>query len=187
MNKIAVFASGNGSNFEALVKAQNNFEAEVSLLIVNKPNAYVIERAKKLGIEFIVLDSNNYESREKYEGALISILEDKGIEYILLAGFMRILTSVIINKFEHRIINIHPSLLPRYPGVAAIKQAFEAGDKETGVTIHYVDQGLDTGEIILQEKVKIEENDTLETLTKRIHELEHKLYPEAVKVVLDKE
>lgn len=186
MNKIAVLASGNGSNFEALVKAQDRFDARVTLLLVNRPDSYAIERAKYLDVEYTVLDNKNFNSREEYDEALVKILEDKQIDYILLAGFMRILTLVIINKFEHRIINIHPSLLPKYPGVAAIKQAFEAGEKETGVTIHYVDQGLDSGDIILQEKIKIEKSDTLDTLAKKIHALEHKLYPEAVKLVLEK-
>lgn len=187
MKNIAVLASGNGSNFQVLVEAQDVFAAKVKLLVVNKPQAYAIERAKLLDIDYIVLDNSNYDSREQYDEALVAVLEANDIDYVLLAGFMRILTPVIVKKFSHRIINIHPSLLPKFPGVAAIKQAFEAGDKETGVTVHYVDQGLDSGQIILQEKIQIEKDDNLESLTKKIHKLEHKLYPQAVKLVLDKE
>lgn len=187
MFNVAVLASGNGSNFSALVKAQDQFKAKVKLLIVNKPKAYAIERAKVLGVDFIVLDNSNYDSREKYDEALITVLEANDIDYVLLAGFMRILTPEIVERFKDRIINIHPSLLPKYPGVEAIKQAFDAGDKETGVTVHYVDQGLDSGKIILQEEIKIDRNDTLQTLTHKIHELEHKLYPQAVSMVLEKE
>lgn len=187
MNNIAVLASGNGSNFQALVEAQAKTDAVIKLLVVNNPQAYVIERAKKLNVDYVILDNKNYESREQYDDALVTVLEVNDIDYVLLAGFMRILSPHIVERFKDRIINIHPSLLPKYPGVAAIKQAFEAGEKESGVTVHYVDQGLDSGKIILQEKLEIKEEDNLESLTDKVHKLEHKLYPQAVKLVLDKE
>lgn len=184
--KIAVLASGNGSNFEALVKAQESFDGTINLLVVNKPDAYAIERAKRLGVNYIVLETSKYASREDYDRALVELLLDNDIYLVLLAGFMRILSPYIVNKFASRIINIHPSLLPKYPGVAAIDQALEAGDDQTGVSVHYVTEGLDSGEVILQEKVTIEVNETLDSLTRKVHQLEHELYPKAVKIVIDK-
>lgn len=185
MINIAVLASGNGSNFQALAE-DKELEGQIKLLLVNKAEAYAIERAKALKIDYVIIENQNYKNREQYDDALIAVLEEFNIDLVLLAGFMRMLSPKIVDHFTNRIINIHPSILPKYPGVSAIKQAYDAKETETGVTIHYVDKGLDSGQIILQEKIKIDKSDTLESLTNAIHKLEHKLYLQAVKIVLEK-
>jgi len=178
MKHIAIFASGNGSNFEAIVSAikAGELNATVSLLVCDNPDARVITRAEIHGIPVFVFSPKSYPSKEAYETEILVLLQEQGIEYIVLAGYMRLIGSTLLEAYPNRIINIHPSLLPLFPGKHAIAQAYESGMTETGVTVHYVDEGMDTGPIIAQCKVEIQEADTLETLARRIHQAEHVLY-----------
>lgn len=180
MVKIAVLASGNGGNFQRIVEAQKSGEGkgyEVKILIVDKESAFAMSRAKVLGIPYYFINPREFDTKVEFEKRLINILKKEGIEYIVLAGYMRIISSTLLNEYQNRIINIHPAYLPEFPGKDGIEDAFKAGVKETGVTIHYVDSGVDTGEIIYQERVKIESGWGLEDLKNRIHEVEHRIYP----------
>ncbi|UTR08821.1 phosphoribosylglycinamide formyltransferase [Evansella sp. LMS18] len=178
---IAVFASGNGSNFEAIVQAG----AEVKLLVCDKPGAYALERAESHGIQSFVFQPKDFSSKADYEQQIIEKLNECGIELIVLAGYMRLIGPVLLKAYEGRIINIHPSLLPAFPGLDAIGQAMDAGVKVSGVTVHFVDEGMDTGPIIAQEPVKIEDGDTLDDVTKKIQQVEHQLYPATVQRVIE--
>ncbi|AEX84829.1 phosphoribosylglycinamide formyltransferase [Marinitoga sp. 1135] len=180
--RIIVLASGNGSNFEAIVKKLRN-KYKIKLISENK-NAYVLQRAIKLDIDYELINYKLYKSREEYNQKLFEYLKREEPDLIVLAGYMKILPEYIVEHFENQIINIHPSLLPAFKGLNAIKQAFEYGVKYTGITIHYVNNELDGGKIITQEVVKIEREDTLETLEEKIHKLEHKLYPKVIDKIL---
>lgn len=186
MNKIkaAVFASGTGSNFEAIMEA--DVPCEVVLLVCNKPNAPVIEKAKKYGIDVLVIDASDYPNRVEFETVIVDKLKALNIDWVFLAGYMRLIGPTILNEYPERILNIHPSFLPDYPGKDAIARAFKDGIKETGVTVHLVDSGMDTGPIIAQTRVPIENDDTEESLAERIHHVEHKLYPYVISQVLEK-
>jgi len=183
--RIAVFASGNGTNFQALVDAQSGAglsNGTIVLLVCDNPDAHAIERAKKAGIEVFLLESEGFSSRHDYDKVILNKLEEENIELILLAGFMRIFSSTFFDsKYKDRIINVHPSLLPKFKGAHAIRDAYEGGEKETGVTIHFVIEELDAGPVIMQEKVTIEKEDTLESLEEKIHRVEHRVYTEAVR------
>ncbi len=185
-SRIVVLASGNGSNFEAIVKhiREQKLPIVVEALITDNPGAYAIERAKRLGIPVKVLPFKSFKNREEFNQSLLELLKSINPDLIVLAGFMKILPPKIVRAFWRKIVNIHPSLLPAFPGLNAIEKAFKYGVKVTGVTVHFVDEGVDTGPIIMQECVKIEENDTLETLEEKIHAVEHRIYIEAIKKVL---
>ena len=182
MTNIAVFASGNGSNFEAIVSATKAgaLKAKVSLLVCDKPDAYVIARAESHGIEVFSFSPKAYPSKEAYETEIRTLLQERDIRYIVLAGYMRLIGHTLLEAYPNQMINIHPSLLPQFPGKHAIEQACASGVSETGVTVHYVDEGMDTGPVIAQRKVAIERGDTLETLAKRIQQTEHVLYIETL-------
>lgn len=188
MNRLAVFASGTGSNYEAIMKAiqQGSLKAQVSLLICDQPNAAVIQKAKNYGTEVVVFDRKNYATKQTFEAAIVKTLQSNQIDWVILAGYMRLIGETILQPYQGRIINIHPSLLPSFPGLDAIGQALEAGVKITGVTIHYVDEGMDTGEIIAQEAVKLEENMTKEELQQAIQRTEHELYPRTIQQLIKK-
>ncbi|HKQ32969.1 MAG TPA: phosphoribosylglycinamide formyltransferase, partial [Thermodesulfobacteriota bacterium] len=156
---------------------------EIVLVFSNNPGAYALERASKEGIPCEVLDHKSYAGREKYDGDVLKIIEPYKIDLIALAGFMRILTPQFVKAYKNRIINIHPALLPSFPGVNAARQALEAGVKHTGVTVHFVDEGVDTGPIILQTVVPVHDGDAEESLLERIHDVEHRIYPEAIRLV----
>ncbi len=184
MNKktrVGVFVSGSGSNLQALIDAKIP-SVEIVVVVSNNPDAYAIERAKKNKIPVEVIDHRNYSSREDFEREIQKRLDQYKIDLIALAGFMRILTPLFIRNYKHRIINLHPALLPSFPGTNAVKQALMYGVKFTGCTVHFVDEGVDTGPIILQAVVPIYDTDTEESLLKRIHKEEHKIYPEAVRL-----
>ena len=185
--RIAVFASGNGSNFQALADAarEGRLGADIRLLVCDRPNAFVVQRAEAAGIPAYVFRPRDYPSRETYEKEILAELERLGIELVVLAGYMRILTNVLVDAYAGCMINIHPSLLPAFPGVNAIRQALEYGVKVTGVTVHFVDGGVDTGPIIAQEALAVEENDTEETLAERIHRIEHRLLQEVVRKIAE--
>ncbi|WP_379136628.1 phosphoribosylglycinamide formyltransferase [Paenibacillus sp. sgz500958] len=181
--KIAVFASGQGSNFAALAKAEkegNLGGGSIELLVSDKLEAPVAQRADEAGIPALLLRPKDFASRELYEAAIVEELQRREIGLIVLAGYMRLITPVLLTPYTGRIINIHPSLLPAFAGKDAIGQALEYGVKLTGVSVHFVDGGMDTGPLIAQRSVIVEDNDTAGTLAERIHQVEYELYPEVV-------
>lgn len=183
MPRIAVFASGSGSNFQALADAAyaQQLDADVALLICDKPRAYVLERAQAANVPYVVFEPKQYLSREQYEHNVLHVLEEYDIDWIVLAGYMRLITPVLLHAYEGRMVNIHPSLLPAFPGLHAVRQALDYGVKVTGVTVHLVDEGMDTGPIVAQQAVMIEPCDTEAALTARIQAVEHELYPQVVR------
>lgn len=183
--RIAVFASGQGTNFQALADAawQGELDATIELLVCDKPSAPVIERARKAGVETFVFKPKDYPSREAHDSVILAELERRGIELIVLAGYMRIITPVLVEPFYGRMINIHPSLLPAFPGINAIRQALDYGVKLTGVTVHYVDGGLDSGPIIAQHAVGIADGESEDELAVRIHAAEQQLLPQVVRQI----
>lgn len=187
-HKIAVFASGHGTNFVAINKAiqEGQISATIELLVCDQPGAAVIERAKRAGVDTLVVSRKDYPSKAAFEQVIADACKEHDVAYIFLAGYMRILGKVMLAAYPHRIINIHPSLLPSFTGLDAIGQAFEKGVKITGITIHYVDEGMDTGPIIAQAAVPVEDDDTVETLEARIHETEHNVYPATIAKLLSK-
>ncbi|WP_010097443.1 phosphoribosylglycinamide formyltransferase [Ornithinibacillus scapharcae] len=181
--KAAVFASGTGSNFEAMMNDEN-LACEIVLLVCDKPGATVIDKANQYGVQTFVLNPRDYDTKQEYESNILITVRELEVEWIFLAGYMRLIGPTLLEAYEGRIINIHPSLLPNFPGKDAIGQAIRAACKTTGVTVHYVDEGMDTGPIIAQKKVEIFPNDTEETLKSRIQEIEHALYPEVINMVV---
>lgn len=180
--RIAVFASGRGSNFQALVDAQRRgaLGGEISILVCDKPQAPVVELAQSANVDVFSFQPKDYASKEDYEREIAAELQQRGVELIVLAGYMRLLSPSFVEFYSGRIINIHPSLLPAFPGKDAIGQALDYGVKMTGVTVHFVDGGMDTGPVIAQKAVEIKEGDTAEVLAERIHAVEQKLYSEVV-------
>ena len=182
--RIAVFASGFGSNLQAILdfEAKGKLCGEVALVFSNNENAYALERAKKHKIKTACFSPSGFKNRLEYDRQIAYLLETEKIELVVLAGYMLLIGKPILEKYKNRIINIHPALLPSFKGTHGIKDAFEYGVKVTGVTVHFVDEGLDSGPIILQEAVIIEQEDTLESLEEKIHRVEHRIYPLAVKL-----
>jgi phosphoribosylglycinamide formyltransferase-1 len=182
--KLAVFASGSGSNFEALAEALLPGPHKIACLISDRKNAFVLTRAERLGIPAHVV-SYAGRSREAAEEDILRVLAPYAVTYIALAGFMRLLTPRLIDAYPSRIINIHPALLPAHPGTSGIEDSYRSGDRELGITIHYVDYGLDSGPIILQESFIRNGAESIEEIQRRIHELEHKNYPKVVADLLN--
>tara|TARA_Y100000590_G_scaffold464884_1_gene635464 strand:- start:1519 stop:2124 length:606 start_codon:yes stop_codon:yes gene_type:complete len=183
--KVGVMASGRGSNFQALINASQKGlmpDVEITILIVNKKNAYAIQRAKKNGIEYKIITSDD-KTREEFDRTVLKILEKKGIDVVVLAGFMRLLTPEFIAKYRNKILNIHPSLLPLFPGANAHRDTIAHGAKISGCTAHFVDEGIDTGPIIMQRTVNIEENETEESLSEKILPHEHEILPIALQLL----
>ncbi|WP_027410394.1 phosphoribosylglycinamide formyltransferase [Anoxybacteroides tepidamans] len=187
MKRIAIFASGSGTNFQAIVDAVKHgmLQAEIALLICDRPEAKVIERAKTEGIPAFIFRAKDYAAKADFEREILEHLRAKEVDFIVLAGYMRLIGPTLLAAYEGRIVNIHPSLLPAFPGKDAIGQAYRAGVKVTGVTVHYVDEGMDTGPIIAQRAIPIHDGESLEELEMRIHQLEHQLYPEVLKTLLE--
>ncbi len=183
---VAVFASGRGTGFQSLIDANERGElgANLRVLVVNNPGAAAIERAKKHGIEWKLID-HRQRSREDFETELIATLEERDIELVVLAGFMRLLTSLFVTKYKFRIINIHPALLPSFPGAHAHRDALAHGVKVSGCSVHFVDEGEDTGPIILQKTVDVLQDDDEDSLSARILTEEHKLLPAAAQLFVD--
>ena len=179
--RLAVFVSGSGTNLQAMIDAQIS-SVEIVVVLSNNPEAYAIERARKHNIRVEVIDHKQYSSREEFEKEIIRRLEPYSVDLIALAGFMRILSPFFVRSYKNRIMNLHPALLPLFPGMHAAKQALDFGVKFTGCTVHFVDEGVDTGPIILQAVVPIHDNDTEEDLLDRIHKEEHSIYPEAIRL-----
>lgn len=180
--KIAVFASGHGSNFQAIIERfhQNSQDLKLELLVSDNPSAYAITRASEAGIPAFVFNPKDFKNRKDYEELILKELLDREIDLVVLAGFMRVLSDVLVVPFYGRIINIHPSLLPSFKGVASIEEALNYGVKITGATVHFVDSGLDSGPIIAQKSVEILEGDTLESLKARIQKVEHALLTDVI-------
>jgi phosphoribosylglycinamide formyltransferase-1 len=185
--RIGVLLSGRGSNFEALagsVAAGRIPNAEIAIALSNREDARGIEKARAFGIEARIISSRGLE-REAYDKLVIAALQEKRVDLVCLAGYMRLLSPQFVAAFRNRILNIHPSLLPAFPGLEAPRQALEHGAKFSGCTVHFVDENLDAGPIVLQACVPIEDNDTPETLAERILREEHRIYTEAVRIVLE--
>jgi phosphoribosylglycinamide formyltransferase-1 len=184
--KIGILISGRGSNMVALVDAVKNGDipdTQVAVVISDKPQAPGLEKARERGVDTVVIERRG-RSREEHDAELIQELRLRGVELVCLAGYMRLLSKDFVKAFENRIVNIHPSLLPDFPGLDAQRQALEAGVKMSGCTVHFVNEELDAGPIILQKSVPIEQGDTIETLSDRILEEEHVAYVEAVRRII---
>ena len=186
MKKIAIFASGNGSNFQAIIDEieKGNLAAEIAVLVTDNPACFAVERARNHNIPVFSFVAANYASKEEYEKEIAFFLIEKNVSLIVLAGYMRLIGNVLLSAFPHRIINIHPALLPAFPGKNGIQQAYQYGVKIFGVTVHYVDAGMDTGKIIAQECFKAEGTETLEEIERKIHGIEHQLYSRVIGEVL---
>ena|SRR3989338_9195380 len=184
--RVAIFVSGSGTNMENIARRvqAGELDCELALVVCDNPNAFALKRAAKLGLETFLIDSKQFKSKGEFDARIDQELNRKSVDLVLLAGFMRIFGSEFVRKWRWRVLNIHPALLPKYPGAHAIKDAFRAKEKETGVTIHFVDEGVDTGPIILQRAVPIHLDDTLELLEARVHAVEYELYPEAIRLFL---
>ncbi len=185
--RFAVFISGYGSNLQAIIDAvkQNQIKAELALVVSSKKEAYGLKRAEQAGIKTLFVDPVEFANRQSYDRQVLIHLKEEKIDFIVLAGYMRILTPFFVKKYPKRIINIHPSLLPSFRGVTAIKDALTYGVKITGATVHFVDEKMDHGPIILQESIKIALEDTKETLEQKIHKLEHRILPKSIELFVD--
>lgn len=179
--KIAVFASGNGSNFQAIADAveSGQLDAEIMLVVSDRPTAFVLQRAIAKGVRCFSFQPKDYDSKQSYEEMLKEKLQSLGVEWIVLAGFMRLIGPVLLNTYENRIVNIHPSVLPAFPGKDAIGQTIAAGAETAGVTVHFVDAGMDTGKTITQQSFSVNGR-SREAVEKEIHAIEHQLYPVAL-------
>ena len=180
--RVAVFVSGSGSNLQAIIDARIP-SIEIALVFSNNPDAYALKRAENHGIPTLVVNHRDFKSREEFEGEILKHLDPLGVELIVLAGFMRILSPVLVRAYSNRMINLHPALLPSFPGIHAARQAIEAGVKFTGCTVHFVDEGVDSGPIILQAVVPVDDDDDEDSLLQKIHAEEHRIYPEAIRLI----
>ena len=182
--KLGVLASGRGSNFQSIIDEieAGRLDASVGLLIVDNPDAYAIERAKRHSIEYRYLDPGEFPTKDRFFTKVAEELRAKDVELVILAGFMRIVRKALIDAFPNRIMNIHPALLPSFPGLHGQKQAAQYGVKVSGCTVHFVDEGMDTGPVIIQAAVSVSPDDTEESLSARILKLEHRIYPEAIRL-----
>tara|TARA_B100000700_G_scaffold206697_1_gene227203 strand:- start:80 stop:778 length:699 start_codon:yes stop_codon:yes gene_type:complete len=186
--RLGILASGNGSNFEYIVKSiqKKQLNAEIIILIVNNPNCLAIKKAIKYKVPYIIINHKNFNSRLEHDKIVMNKLEELSVELVVMAGWMRIVGEELINKFENRLINIHPSLLPSFKGVDAIQQAIDNRVTITGCTVHYVQKEVDSGSIIIQAAVPLNEKDSKDTLKKRIQEMEHIILPIAIAKVAKK-
>ncbi len=180
--RFAVFASGNGSNLQAIIDSVKAAEIKAELVLVfsNNRKAYALKRAEEAGIKTLFVDPKHYATPQSYERAIVIHLKEAKIDFIVLAGYMKLLTPFFIREYPQKILNVHPSLLPSFKGIDGIKDAFTYGAKVTGVTIHFVDEKMDHGPMIMQEAIKVAEDETLESLAEKIHSVEHKIYPKAI-------
>lgn len=189
MMKIAIFASGNGSNFEAIAQAieKQDIQAEIAVLFCDQKSAFVLERAAKYQVPTVSFSPKDFPSKVDYENEIKRTMHEFDVELIVLAGYMRIVGLTLLEAFPKKIINLHPSLLPSFPGLHGIQDAFDYGVKVSGITIHYIDEGVDTGPIIAQATTEITAEDTLESLEEKIHQLEHYWYPKVLGEIIQKE
>jgi phosphoribosylglycinamide formyltransferase-1 len=182
--KLGVLISGNGSNLQSIVDhiEEGSLKAIIKIVISNNPEAYGITRAKKHGIPVVVLRNGDFQNKAAFDLELIRILKNNCVDLVILAGFMRIITPALLNAFPHKIMNIHPALLPSFPGIHGQKQALDYGVKLSGCTVHFVDEGVDTGPIIIQSAVQVFDDDTEDTLAARILKEEHRIYSQAIQL-----
>lgn len=179
MVKTGVLVSGNGTNLQAILDA-NTPALDIAVVISNRPDVHALNRAEWAGVPALTVDHKNFGDRKAFEEELVGILDQHQVELVVLAGFMRILTPFFVNRYKNRILNTHPSLLPAFPGKDAVRQALDYGVKLTGCTIHLVDEGVDTGPVLMQECVPVEDYDTETSLTRKIQAVEHTIYPKAI-------
>lgn len=182
---VGVLCSGNGSNLQALLDAERKGElapAQIRAVIANLASAYALRRAEAHGVPAILIAHKSYQGRAEFELAVLAELQKHQVDLVVLAGFMRLLSPLFLRAFPDRVLNIHPALLPAFPGTHGVKQALEYGVRITGCTVHLVDEGCDTGPILLQEAVPVLDGDTEDSLGARIHEAEHRIYPQAVRL-----
>lgn len=184
LRRFAVFASGYGSNLQAIINSakRGHIKAELALVVSDNSKAYALARAKRAAIPSVVVDRKDFFSKGEFEKEILRALSEHKIDFIALAGFMRVLSADFVRRYKNRILNIHPSLLPSFKGEDGIGDALRYGVKATGVTVHFVDERVDSGPIILQGTLKVKDADTRETLARRIHKVEHKLYPQAIRL-----
>lgn len=184
---LGVLVSGNGTNLQAIIDAQESgrIDAAVKVVVSDVPGAAALDRARRHGIDAVTVERKHFESRRAFEEAIVSALTARGVELVCLAGFMRIAGPALLAAFPRRIVNIHPALLPSFPGLDGQRQALEYGVKVSGATVHFVDEKTDHGPIIRQEAVAVREDDTVETLRARILEREHRIYPEAIQLIAE--
>ncbi len=185
--RLGVLVSGSGTNLQSIINAveAGRLSAEICCVISNKAGVLALERARKHAIPALHIDHRIFPSREEYDESLVATLSEHGVELVILAGFMRIITPILLNAFPMKIMNIHPALLPAFPGIHAQLQALEYGVKVSGCTVHFVDAGTDTGPVIVQAAVPVLEGDTEESLAARIQVEEHRLFPEAIQLYAD--
>lgn len=188
MMRMAIFASGNGSNFEAIAQEvkKGNIQGEIAVLFCDKKDAYVLERGKMHGVPCISFSPKDFDSKIAYEEKIKKNLAEYRVDLVVMAGYMRIVGDTLLQAYPNKIINIHPSLLPSFPGLHGIKDAFEYGVKVTGITIHYIDEGVDTGPIIAQATTEVLPSDTLESIEAKVHQLEHYWYPKVLAEIMQK-
>jgi phosphoribosylglycinamide formyltransferase-1 len=182
--RIGALVSGGGTNLQSIIDrcGDGSLEAEIALVISNNPNAGALERARKVGIPCLCIDHREFSDREEFDRAVVAALQEAGVELVVLAGFMRIISGVFIEAFPERIMNIHPALLPAFPGLHVQRKALEYGARFAGCTVHFVDGGVDTGPIIIQSVVAVLDDDTEESLSARILQQEHRIYPRAIQL-----
>jgi phosphoribosylglycinamide formyltransferase-1 len=178
----AVMASGRGGNLQAIIKAveDGKINAQLKVVISDKKEAYALEHARRAGIPYSYLIPKEYKDREMFDEAVVEVLRGFKVDFVVLAGYMRLVSSYFIKQYPDKILNIHPSLLPAFKGMYGIKDALDHGVKVTGPTVHFVTEGMDDGPIILQEPVRVDPQDTLESLEEKIHQAEHRIYPQAI-------
>ena len=188
MFKLVVLLSGKGSNLQAIIDQidAGKLNAEISAVISNRADAYGLKRAENIGIDNIVLDHSHFLDRESFDQSLAQIINSYSPDLVVLAGFMRILSDSFVEQFEGKLMNIHPSLLPKYKGLNTHKRALENGDKEHGASVHFVIPELDSGAVIVQGIVSVKDDDTEATLANRVHQIEHLIYPKAINYLAEK-
>ncbi len=185
---LAVFCSGFGSNFQAILDSvrKKKLRAHIALMICDNPKAIALRRAHKHQVPVFLFNPKLFKDRTSYEKLIVRVLKNQKVDLVVLAGFMRVLTPSFIRAYRNKILNIHPSLLPKFKGAHAIRDAFKAGEKQTGVTVHVVTKDVDAGPIVLQKKVRISKRDTLKSLESKIHCVEHEIYPLAIRKYIKK-
>ena len=184
---IGVLLSGSGTNLQALIDrvADGSLAADIVLVISSRPDAYGIERAKAAGIPVLVLNREVYADVEAADQRIVDALREAGAEYVVMAGYMRMVTSVLLDAYPNRVVNLHPALLPSFRGAHGIQDAWDAGVKVTGVTVHFANAEYDKGPIIAQRPVEVREDDTADSLEARIHDVEHELYPQVIQLIAE--
>lgn len=182
--KLGALASGGGTNLQAIIDAcaAGTLDAEITLVLTNNPEAGALERARRAGIPTLCIDHRGFDSREAFDRAVVAALKDAGVELVVLAGFMRLISDIFLDAFPMRIMNIHPALLPAFPGLHVQRKALEYGARFSGCTVHFVDRGVDTGPIIIQAVVPVLQEDTEQSLSARILAQEHLIYPRAIQL-----